>query len=296
MSAFMDGFVNAPLQPGFDRVQRHALLGVQFRDAVTGQAVGEGLRVTLRDRWRPQRVQALAANRSAIFALHAWPGMPGFQAAPSAETTSPAEPPRFQLQVQDTRGRYLPFSLQPEVPSPGLWSPPLQSPDAVNPGLRADLPPHVPLFSAATRTLPPQLASLRAELRRASRPKEPAAWARLQLWLGGSLLAQGQADEAGRALLLFALPRPREAGLGTSPAGQPPAFEWTVNLRGFWQAGLGAAEAPSYDAFFSQPAVTLLRAPAATPAQHQALPPLLLRAGETLMAQQAPESYVYVAD
>lgn len=313
----------ALLQAGADRVQHPVLFGVQFRDAVTGRVVDEGLAVTLRDLWRPQRVQALAANRSGVFVLHRWPGLhglhglpglpdlPGSTAAAAASQpspplwASPAEAERFELQVRDTLGRYLPARLAPTVPGAGLWSPPGggSSPPAAAPAAGQAAPlaaPHVPLFSAATRPLPPALASLRVELRRASQPGRPARWARLELWLGSLRIAEGQADEAGRALLVFALPRPREAALGSSPAGRPPAFEWTVTLRAFWSAGFAdATTVPAFDDVFSQPEAGLLQralpAPPLSPLPLP-LPPLLLRAGEPLMAHQPPESFVYVAE
>ncbi len=287
----------ALLQTGHDRVQRHALLGLQFRDAVTGQVVDEGLQVALQDRWRPQRVQALAANRSGIFALHAMPGLHGFAAPAPAAPWSPAEPARFELQVRDTRGRYLPACLLPELPSTGLWAPAgaWTSPPEASPPGAIPATPSVPLYSATTRPLPPAMASLRVELRRAGQPARPAPWARLELWLGAARIAEGLADDAGRALLVFALPRPREAALGTSPAGRPPAFEWTVTLRGFWNPAFAATDAPAvpdFDAVFSQPEAGLLRS--VVPALP--LPPLSLSAGETLMAHQPPESCVYVAE
>lgn len=273
----------ATLQPGFDHLVRSALLGVQFRDAVDGRVVGEGLQVELRDTWQPRRHLMLTANRSGTFALHAFAGMRGFG---DDALDSPPEPGRFRLTARDTLGRYLPLTLLPEVPSPGLWSPAgaWTSP----PGMA----PHVPLFSATTRPLPVAMASLRAELRRASQPQRPAPWARLELWLGSTRLAEGQADEAGRALLVFPLPRPREATLGTSPAGQPAAFEWTVTLRGFWNTAHRADTVPDFDAVMSQPEAALLQA-VAPPSP---LPALLLRAGQTLQAARPPSSFVYVAE
>ena len=46
----------------------------------------------------------------------------------------------------------------------------------------------------------------------------------------------------GRALLVFPLPRPREATLGTSPAGPPVGLDWTVNLRAFWNPAFAVAD------------------------------------------------------
>lgn len=276
------------LKPGHDRVQRHPLLGLQFRDAVSGEVVDEGLKVELHDLLRPHRVQPLLANRIGIFALHAAAGLHGFVVPPPPAVLSPSEPGRYQLQVRDGRRRYLPLCLVPELPGAGLWGPALTSPAGVAPFLE----PFVPLFSAPTRVLPPALASLRVQLRRARQPGLPAPWARLELWLGSTRLAEGQADEGGRALLIFPLPRPRETTLGTSPAGRPPAFEWTVTLRAFWNPAFKTTVVPTLDEVFSQGALGLLQSLAPV----LPLPPLLLQAGETLMAHRPPESYVYVAD
>ncbi len=276
--------MTALLQPGFDRVVRSALLGLQFRDAVDGRVVGEGLEVQIQDLWQPRRHQMLTANRSGIFALHAFAGLRGDD---DDAIDSPTGPGRFRVDVRDTRGRYLPLALQPELPAGGLWSPD---------GGGASPPtatPHVRLFSAATRPIPVAMASLRAELRRASRPDLPAPWARLELWLSASRIAEGQADAAGRALLVFPLPRPREALLGASPpVGPPPAFEWTVTLRAFWSPALAADAVPDLDAVLDQPAATLLP----SSASRVPLPALLLRAGETLQAARRPSSFVYVAE
>jgi hypothetical protein len=276
----------ATLQPGFDPIARSALLGLQFRDAVDGRCVSEGLQVEIQDLWQPRRRLALTANRSGVFALHAFAGLRGWVDDAAQAVSSPADPSRFRVTAIDTLGRYLPVSLRPELPISGLWSPDRawSSPP--------DRPPHVPLFSATTREMPGAMASLRAELRRASQPAQAAAWARLELWLGARRIAHGQADGAGRALLLFALPRPREATLGTSPAGPAEAFEWTVTLRAFWNPANRADTVPDFDDVEVQPETALLQS--ALPPL--GLPALLLRAGETLQAAQAPSSFVYVAD
>ena len=284
----------ATLQPGCDRIARSALLGVQFRDAVDGRRVDEGLQVEIQDLWQPQRRLALTASRSGIFALHAFAGLRGLDSDAAVATTSPftspSVPGRFRLTASDALGRYLPVSLRPELPSAGLWSPASAwtSPSAMPPPAAA----FVPLFSAATRMLPGAMAGLRAELRLASQPAQAVPWARLELWLDAKRIAEGQADAAGRALLLLPLPRPREATLGTSPAGQPAAFEWTVTLRAFWDPANRADTVPDFDAVRAQPEVALLQS--ALPPL--GLPALLLRASEPLQAAQPPSSFVYVAD
>lgn len=262
-----------------DVVVRQALLGVQFRDAATGRVVADGLRVELQDLWQPRRRQTLAANRSGVFALHAFPGMPGFDEPP------PASAGRFRLEVQDTLARYVPAALAPPVPSGGLWGRGVDSP-AASPDLA---PPHVPLYSAATRTPPVGMASLRAELRTWPDDERPVPWARLELWSGSARLAEGVADAAGRVLLVFPLPRPREATLDTSPAGAPALAEWTVTLRAFRDPALAADAVPLFDDILAQPEAALLQA------SGQPLAPLALVAGEPLVVASPPSSFLYVA-
>jgi len=272
------------LQPGHDRVLRRALLGLQFRDVLDGRVVAEGLRVDLQDLWQPRHNRALVANPSGVFVLHDFPGLRGFgdDALPS-----PAEAGRFRLTAVDTSGRYLPVALAPPLSADGLWAPDLVSPWVSPP----DQPGHVPLWPAATRSLPGSLATVRAELRRAGNDDQPVPWARVEAWLGSTRLGEGLADEAGRLLLAFPLPRPRPATLGTSPAGRPTAFEWTLTLRAHWNPAFQAAPLPYLDEIQAQPEVPLL-ARASPPLP---LGPVTLLAGETLVLASPPSSFLTVA-
>ena len=274
--------MSTELSPGFDRVVRQALLGIQFRDAVDGRVVADGLQVELADLWQPQRRQLLVANRSGVFALHRFAGLRGFG---DDLPDSPPSPGRFRVTARDPLGRYVATAVSPTLPAAGLFAPAASGSPSVP-------PPHVPLYSAATRPLPVAMASLRAELRAAGNDAAPVPWARLELWLGSQRLAEGLADAAGRVLLVFALPRPPEAALHASPAATATRFEWSVTLRAFWHPDRRADEIPDLDAVHAQPEVGLL-AGASPP---RALPALTLRGGETLVAASAPSSFLYVAE
>lgn len=269
------------LRAGADTVIRHALLGLQFRDAVDGRVVADGLDVQINDLWQPHRRQALVANRSGVFALHRFAGLHG-------DGNDVADSPnagRFRVTARDLWSRYVPTAVSPTLPGEGLFA-------LAGMGSPAALPPHVPLFSAATRALPVAMASLRAELRLAGRDDTPVPWARLELWLGSQRLAEGVADERGRALLAFPLPRPPEPALRTSPASLRTVWQWSVVLRGFWHPDRRAGEIPDLEDVYAQPEVLLLQAAGAS----APLPPLTLYAGDTLVAASAPSSFLYVAE
>ena len=282
------------LAPGFDTVVRTALLGVVFRDAGTLRSAADGLRAELVDTWQPQRRVPLVANRSGVFVLHRFPGLSGFGDVVVPPTpTSPAEPARYRLEVRDTTGRYLPAATPVTLPHEGLFGLPgsYDSP--------ADTTPYVPLFSAATRSVPPPLAELRAELRRASAPESPVPWALLELWLGSERIAQGLADAEGRVLLPFPLPRPREPGLRDSPGTLDERWSWDVTLLAFWSPTTPVSPPddeptvlPELEALLTQPPAALLqqRSPPLP------LAPLRLHSGVPLLARSAGASFLFVAD
>jgi len=270
------------LSPGHDTIVREALLGLQFRDAVDGRVVAEGLQVEIEDLWQPRRRQALMANRSGVFALHRFAGQRGFG---DDDIDSPQVANRFRVTARDTLGRYVATSVSPPVPGDGLFAPRAAGSP---PGLTR----HVPLFSAATRPVPVAMASLRAELRECGHDDRPVRWARLELWLGSERLAEGLADDAGRVMLVFPLPRPRAPVLRASPAAAGTYFDWSVTLRAFSQAGLPTDPIPDLEDLFAQPEVGLLQG-ASPPVP---LAPLTLHAGETLIAASPPSSFLYVAE
>lgn len=273
------------LRAGHDTQVREALFGVQFRDALGGRVVADGLEVEIEDRWQPpaqnQRRRTLVANRSGVFVLHAFAGLRGDE---GEALDPPPAPGRFRVTVRDRLARYVPTALSPALPGDGLFA-------LAGGGSPLALPPHVPLFSAATRELPVGMASVRAELRVAGDDEAPVPWARLELWLGTTRLAEGLADEAGRVLLVFPLPRPPQPALRSSPASMQTRLEWTVTLRAHADPRLGADGVPDLEAVLEQPRVPLVQG--ASP--FVPLAPLRLQGGRTLVAASPPSSYLYVA-
>lgn len=291
------------LQAGFDRHVRRALLGVQCRDVADGRVVSDGLQLVLHDLWQPRQTRTLSANRNGVFALHEFPGVRSFLTPSEADSDaalalddlgSPASPdlPRFRLTVHDTLNRYVDTALTP-VLGQGLWGP-LGA--TASPASATDTWPHVPLYSAATRTPPPGMASLRTELRSATHPEQPIAWAHLRLMLNGAPLAEGLSDAAGRVLMVFPLPRPREGLPQGSPATAAALLDWPVALQAFWDLArrndLAQGHVPDLADLLAQAGVPLLqRAVPPTP-----LGTLTLRAGQPLLVASSPSSFLFVAD
>jgi hypothetical protein len=273
------------LRPTLDRVLRRAPLGVQFRDALDQRVVANGLQVELHDAQRPTRPLRLQASPSGVFVAHALPGHTGFD-APQVSSPEQFQPDRFRLSVRDPMGRYVATSMAVNGLVDGLFAP-----ACVDASPSADSPPHVPLYSAATRPLPGAMAVLRADLRLASNQEQPASWAWLELWLGNLRLASGVADVNGSLLLLCPLPTPREPTRRNSP---PVGFErmsWDVSLRGYWDPARRTQGVPDLCALRAQPEIDLLslRVPAT------ALATLQLRAGTPLIVASANSSFLFVA-
>jgi hypothetical protein len=271
------------LNPGFDRVVLTAPFGVIFRDSFDQRVAAEGLNVELRDVLANRR-QALAANAHGVFVAHRLrPGPPPGDVG----IDSPPATRRYELRLDDPLGRFLPLQLQVDLPVDGL----LQAPDVV---LSPPGEPRVPLYSAPTRTMPAGVGIVRASLRRASDPAQAAAWARVELWLGGTRLGEGLADAAGNLLLPCLLPPPRDPPLHGSPPVAEAAFErnrWDVTLRAHWDPALAGATVPDLQALQHQPEVALL-ADAGSPATPLGLQ--VLRAGQPLVARSGGSSFLFV--
>lgn len=270
------------LRPGFDQNVLTPVLGVMFRDAVDARTVRDGLVVSLKDPQQPLLPRRqLMANGYGIFVAHQ------VSRVRAPLDASPAASRRFTLNVEDKLGRYLPLTVAADLPTEGLLEPACLG---ASPGAGT---PHVPLYSAPARTAAAGQAEVRVDLRVASDPDTPAAWARLELWLidTDTLLAEGLADDRGSALLLCALPALRDAPLHTSPPGaQAPLSNWNVRLRAFWSPAIAQARVPDLCDLHSLPEVPLLQA-SSPPGP---LPPAVLVAGSPLVIRSDGSSAVYV--
>ncbi|HEY9108603.1 MAG TPA: hypothetical protein VIN58_18150 [Roseateles sp.] len=278
------------LRPGFDTSVLTPAFGVMFRDGFDGRVVSDGLRVRLSDPQQPQESpRSLSANGYGAFACHRLRGV-----NPAAAPASPPATRRYDLKVEDALGRYLPMTVPADLPHDGLFEPTCLT---HSPAVDTIAEPHVPLFCAPARTVPAGVGEVRVELRLASDPEQPAAWALLELRLqaDGRLLARGLADARGCALLLCALPAPVDLPLGGSPAHiVPPLAEWPVRLQAFWSPAIAAATVPDLCALQSLPPVPLLQDLSASPPTP--LAPALLVAGSPLVIRgSGSSSSVFIA-
>ncbi|WP_310388597.1 hypothetical protein [Roseateles sp.] len=283
------------LRPGFDTNVLTPIFGVMFRDRFDGRIVSAGLKVRLSDPQQPNEApRQLSTNAYGAFACHRLRGINA-----SGGMASPASTRRYELTVEDKLGRYLPMivpmTVPADLPQQGLFEPACLAQSPAGETLAAQ--PHVPLFCAPARSVPAGVGCVRVELRLASAPDQPAAWAWLELRLeaDGRILAQGLADQRGCALLLCALPAPVDLPLGGSPAHiAAPLSEWPVRLNAFWSPAIAAATVPDLCALQSLPPVPLLQDLSASPPTP--LAPALLLAGSPLVIRASGSSpFVYLA-
>lgn len=227
------------------RMAISCLLGVRFRDPVTGDVVSEGLRVTATLADDPKRVLQAIANRSGVFSFPALPGLrewerwadddqrwtnlsglPVLPGQAAADFIPPAGACELRLEVRDAGGRFLPCQHRVRVSQPG--PPVLQT---------------LALFSAPARVLPPNCAVLRTQLRLPN--GDPAAHALLRVSLAAPAtdLALALADAHGSVAAIFPWPEPPSA-LGITPRSQ----QWILGCTA-WEA-----PAPSVDGELPDPA------------------------------------------
>src|SRR5207237_332264 len=132
------------------------------------------------------------ATPSGALAFHALPGLREFERSAVDDPWDPRPPTRkFQVEVVDPLGRFLPCRFSVSAPHKGLdlfadnSSPPLTQNGAV------------PLFSAPTRPIPAGLAVVRAELHEVATGRRPASWGFVEaVYFSGGVwrIARGMAD------------------------------------------------------------------------------------------------------
>jgi hypothetical protein len=221
-------------------------------------------------------------NHVGVFVLA---GVPGLALAEhgAGDDAYWADPPAqtiVTVDVDDSRGRFLPFSFDADLPARGMFELACGSP----PG--ADGP--IVLFSSAARPVPAGCAVVRADLWDAD-ADAPAAWALLEVQPPGLPPARGLADARGRVAVVFPYPEP--SGLD----GSPPSLErralsaqsWTVQLRAFAAAQADPVPArPDLCTVLTQPEATLLAGESpATP-----LTDATLDYGRELVLRTSPQS------
>lgn len=205
-----------------EAVTRTALLGVRPWDAVSGQAITDGLRLT-----ELRHGTEATPNRSGVFVFHDLPGLRA-SAYGSGDEAFWADPPAsasFDLELVDSRRRFLPFRFAADAPARGLFRE--QCPHAFSPP-EVDVP-GVPLFSAPSRPLPTGLAVVRADLWDADLDA-PASWAVLEVTPDGAPATRGVADARGRVVVALPYPEPHWPG-SSPPPGSSALSEQTWSLQ-----------------------------------------------------------------
>lgn len=265
-----------------ERFARTGPLGVRFWDAVERAFVADELVVRLRPKTASAPRVVATANTAAIFAPIDLPGLREAEHAAGDDAFWAAVVKRhYVVEVEDPRGRFLPFAFDADLPNRGLF---VWSCTGAPAGGPSD---GVPLFSSPSRPLAPMRAVLRADLRDATSAR-PAAGAVLTATIDGTLTVTGIADGQGRVAIQFPYPEPRDfpaIGDGSSPTapfGTPlAAYAWPVTLT--------ARYAPSATAYPAYPDLcTTLHQPAAQlwgDTTGAALPALLLHMGAELVVR-----------
>ncbi len=194
-----------------DVVSRLSPLGIRLWDFVTQTAISDGVTLAVQGAGGPAPVR-IVTNPSGVFVLGGLPGLAAVEssAGGSALRASPPEAAQFTIEVDHTRGRFLPFSLSVSAPTQGI-SVPACATDTWMPSMQL---PAIPLFSGPARPVPAGLAAVRAQLWDTI-ADAPAAYAMLEIDPGTAPAQRGLADASGRVLVV--LPYPPLATTLTSP-------------------------------------------------------------------------------
>lgn len=205
-----------------DTVTRTALLGVRPWDAVTGQAITDGLRLT-----ELRRGSVARPNRSGVFVFHDLPGLraSAYGSGDDAFWANPPASASLVLELVDGERRFLPFRFPADAPARGIFRE--HCPAAFSPP-EIDVP-GVPLFSAPSRPLPTGLAVVRADLWDVELDA-PASWAVLEVTPDGAPTTRGIADPQGRVLVALSYPEPHWSG-SSPPAGSSALADQTWSLQ-----------------------------------------------------------------
>ncbi len=187
-----------------DIVDRRILSALVCVDAMTGLSLSAPLPVTA-PQW------TLKANRSGVYVVFDGPGMRALTTQFVPSGTWPA-PTTFEVTLQDPNRRYLPRRAKVGAPMKVPVIAPTTGGSAANPAAIAALqdptsvfdPQRVPLYPAPSAAFGPNWAVIHASVvKSGSTPPQGLPWAILQVTRtsDGAVLATGQADANGEALL-----------------------------------------------------------------------------------------------
>jgi hypothetical protein len=201
-------------------------LGVSFVDEALRARVSDGLRV----RVTPPGGRPLTAraNASGTWWVSGVPGLLDVEQGPGTTDWWAGPPlPRItcSVDVEDPAGRYLPCQFDVDLATrwvlDEVCTPPLPR---IGPRLG------VPLFAAPSRTVPPGMAAVRAQLWD-DVANEPAAGAVMEVRLDAAqeLLGRGVSDDRGQVLVLLGWP-PLAPQAGPGNPDALTAQRWKLNL------------------------------------------------------------------
>jgi len=252
-----------------DRTLHACPLGVRFWDDVLQTVISDGLRVAAYPEGNPGVRTEAISNPSGVFVFHGLPGLHSFEFREGQKSWSDLDPWKaavsfrpFCIEVRDNLRRFLPFLLKVQAPNKGMviWT----RGGTISPPERETT--FVSLFSAPTRSIPPGMAVLRAELWD-PKEKRPAASVLLEATFKGQLLGHGLADEKGCIVLIFPYPEPARLQISPTP-GSPPRNpgivslrdqEWRIELRAFYKPGTNPNATPDLTMVCDQTAAVMWR-------------------------------------
>lgn len=210
-----------PLQQEF--VSRRILASFVCVDALTGQSVRRPLTVTT-DGW------TVAPNHSGAYVVYDGPGLTGLTTQFIPSGTFPATK-TFEVTLQDPRRAYLPRRVNISAPQTVPTIPPAPTGSLINPAaLAAQNDPNTVFCSQTVKVFPmpsaytsPTWAVLRASVKSAGAEAAgvPGAVLRVVRTTDMALLAEGQTDSNGEALLAVLGPTTQPNTSGSGPVTLP---------------------------------------------------------------------------
>jgi hypothetical protein len=208
--------------PQLEVAKVFTLLGIRFWDLAQDALVRDGLVVKAWPETAPALKTTACQTPAGIYAFHDIPGF--YELEHPSEGVNPWDvtPTRFVVETIDPELRYLPLVFSVEVPFKGVFptaamtSPHLRSPSGCY------------LFSAATRRVPPGLASIRASLLDLA-SGQPAANAIVEIQVDGQTWC-GISDDRGGVAIFLPYPEFVDPTSLSSPL-EPVQQVWDVRAR-----------------------------------------------------------------